>query len=906
MRHDLEQAADFRLEASCLLGHGLRQRVGVKLLPICSARGADARSPSDGAALPGRRGRSNRPPRGRIAARRRLLLLPSASAHPIPSGMALLSPAPRLVAVLGPTTTGKTHLSIERMLGHRSGMIGFPLRLLARENYARIVKLRGSRAVALITGEEKILPPNPSYFVCTVESMPLDRPVDFLAVDEIQLCADPERGHVFTARLLHARGLAETMFLGADTIKPLMRRLVPEFEHISRPRFSTLAYTGHKKVTRLPRRSAVVAFAVADVFSLAELIRRQRGGTAVVLGALSPRARNAQVGMFQAGEVDYLVATDAIGMGLNMDLDHVAFARIGKFDGRGPRRLTAAEIAQIAGRAGRHMSDGTFGTTAEQGPLAPEIVEAVENHRFDPLTRLNWRNTDLRFESIEALLKSLDQRPTRPGLVQAREADDHRALQALARNRGAVRLLWEVCQIPDFRKVMTESHTRLLALIYGHLAGPAERLPAPWIAAQMANLDRIDGDIDTLMARIAHIRTWTYITHRSDWVEGAAGWQERARGIEDRLSDALHERITQRFVDRRSAFLVRRLASDDELAASVSATGEVRVEGAFVGRLDGLHFVPDAIDGIEMRMVNAAANRVLRSAIAARARMLATDADAAFSLDSTGRVCWRGGVVGRLVAGERLLAPRVEAIAGDFVEGDVRDSVRRRLAAFVRAEIERRLAPLFALSALSLGGAARGLAYQLSDLLGSLPATTVAREVAALDRADRAAMSRSGVRFGAEMVYVEPLLRPDAMRLRALLWAVRQGRAPPPLPVARRLSKAFATDPSLPAAFYTACGFYVGGGLALRADRAEQLAASARRRARHGAFAADDRLLQLAGVDPPGLRRLLTSLGYRAVIDNGAESFVARPRRREAAPGGAAAAPRDGHPFAKLRELKLA
>ena len=334
--------------------------------------------------------------------------------------MAMFSPAPRLVAVLGPTNTGKTHLAIERMLGHKSGMIGFPLRLLARENYDRIVKLRGARAVALITGEEKILPPNPAYFVCTVESMPLDRPVDFLAVDEIQLCADPERGHVFTARLLHARGVFETMLLGADTIKPLMRRLVPEFEHTGRPRFSTLAYTGHKKVTRLPRRSAVVAFAVADVFSLAELIRRQRGGTAVVLGALSPRARNAQVGMFQAGEVDYLVATDAIGMGLNMDLDHVAFARIAKYDGRGPRRLTAAEIAQIAGRAGRHMSDGSFGTTAEQGPLDPEIVEAVETHRFDPLTRLNWRNPRLRFQSVEALLKSLDERPSLPGLVQSR------------------------------------------------------------------------------------------------------------------------------------------------------------------------------------------------------------------------------------------------------------------------------------------------------------------------------------------------------------------------------------------------------------------------------------------------------------------------------------------------------
>ncbi|MFZ3237392.1 MAG: helicase-related protein, partial [Stellaceae bacterium] len=596
----------------------------------------------------------------------------------------------------------------------------------------------------LITGEEKIIPPNPSYFVCTVESMPLDRPVDFLAVDEIQLCADPERGHVFTARLLQARGLSETMLLGADTIKPLMRRLVPEFEHISRPRFSTLAYTGHKKVTRLPRRSAVVAFAVADVFSLAELIRRQRGGTAVVLGALSPRARNAQVGMFQAGEVDYLVATDAIGMGLNMDLDHVAFARTAKFDGRGLRRLTAAELAQIAGRAGRHMSHGTFGTTAEEGPLDPELVEAVETHRFDPLTRLNWRNTRLRFHSVDALLKSLDERPSLPGLVQAREADDHRALQTLARHRevaelahhrGAVRLLWEVCQIPDFRKVMTESHTRLLAHIFGHLAGPDEKLPTEWIAGQMNNLDRTEGDIDSLMARIAHIRTWTYITHRGDWVEGATAWQEQARAIEDRLSDALHDRITQRFVDRRSAFLVRRLASDDELVASVSAAGEVRVEGAFVGRLDGLRFVPDAIDGIEMRLVNTAANRVLRSEIAERARRLAADADPAFAVDLGGALRWRGGVVGRLVAGERMLTARAEPRAGDFIEGDVREKIRQRLAAFVRTETERRLQPLFAIAALPLGAVGRGLAFQLADALGALPAGDGAHHVAALDPA---------------------------------------------------------------------------------------------------------------------------------------------------------------------------
>jgi len=610
--------------------------------------------------------------------------------------MAMLRSAPRLVAVLGPTNTGKTHLAIERMLDHQTGMIGFPLRLLARENYDRVVKLRGARAVALITGEEKILPPNPSYFVCTVESMPLDRPVEFLAVDEIQLCADRERGHVFTARLLHARGLSETIFLGADTIRPLMRRLVPDAEYISRPRFSTLTHTGHKKVTRLPPRSAVVAFAVADVFSLAELVRRQRGGTAIVLGALSPRARNAQVGMFQAGEVDYLVATDAIGMGLNMDLDHVAFARLSKFDGRGPRRLSAAEIGQIAGRAGRHMSDGTFGTTADEGTLDPEIVTAVEEHRFEPLTRLSWRNSQLRFNSVGALLQSLDERPHAPGLVQIRDADDHRSLQLLSRNAevsalttnpGAVRLLWEVCQIPDFRKVLSDSHARFLAHCFTHLAGPAERLPSQWVGAQMAQLDRLEGDIDTLMQRIAHIRTWTYITHRGDWLDNAADWQERARGIEDRLSDALHERITQRFVDRRSAFLVRHLASARELLASVDKEGGVAVEGTHVGRLDGFRFVPDAADAEAMRTLLTAANRVLRGEVATRARRLVAEADDAFSLDEEGRLFWHGGRVGRLAAGETALAPRIEVRGGDFLEGEAKERVRQRLQSFVKNEI---------------------------------------------------------------------------------------------------------------------------------------------------------------------------------------------------------------------------
>jgi ATP-dependent RNA helicase SUPV3L1/SUV3 len=830
--------------------------------------------------------------------------------------MATLRSAPRLVAVLGPTNTGKTHLAIERMLDHQSGMIGFPLRLLARENYDRVVKLRGKRAVALITGEEKILPPNPSYFVCTVESMPLDRPVEFLAVDEIQLCADPERGHVFTARLMHARGLSETMFLGADTIRPLMRRLLPQAEYIARPRFSTLSHTGHKKVTRLPRRSAVVAFSMADVFSLAELVRRQRGGTAVVMGALSPRARNAQVGMFQAGEVDYLVATDAIGMGLNMDLDHVAFARLAKFDGRGPRRLSPAEIGQIAGRAGRHMADGSFGTTADEGTLDPSIVAAVEEHRFEPLTRISWRNPRLRFDTLGALLHSLDEPPPSRGLIQVRDADDHRALQVLSRNPevtglaahpAAVRLLWEVCQIPDFRKVMSDSHARFLAHCFVHLAGPAGRLPGAWVGAQMAQLDRLDGDIDTLMARIAHIRTWTYITHRGEWIEAAPEWQDRARAIEDRLSDALHERITQRFVDRRSAFLVRRLAGEDELLAFVDKAGAVHVEGAYVGRLQGFRFVPDAAaDAEATRTLLTAANRVLRGEVAARARRLAGEDDAAFAIDPAGILLWHGGAVGRLSAGEAVLAPRVEVKAGDYLDGEARERVRHRLQTYVRSEIERRLAPLFAAQALPLGGAGRAVAFQLADALGCVSAEAVATALKALAAADRRALGRLGIRFGTESVYVEPLLGVEAVRFCALLWAVHHGRAVPPVPGARGRGKAITVDPLLPVSFYAATGRLVVVSLAVRPDRLERLAAAARARARAGHFAADPELAALAGVAPADLRGLLLALGFRAVIAGGEELFVARPGRRRARPGHPRQNSVESHPFAKLKELKLA
>ncbi len=824
--------------------------------------------------------------------------------------MGVFTPVPRVLAVLGPTNTGKTHLAIERMLGHRTGMIGFPLRLLARENYDRIANLKGTGKVALITGEEKIIPPNPAYFVCTVESMPLDRAVDFLAVDEIQLCGDPERGHVFTNRLLHARGTSETMFLGAETIKPLLRRLVPEAEYIARPRFSTLSYSGPKKITRLPPRSAVVAFAVADVFALAELMRRQRGGTAVVLGALSPRARNAQVGLFQSGEVDYLVATDAIGMGLNMDLDHVAFARLAKFDGRGPRRLSAAEIAQIAGRAGRHMSDGTFGTTTELGPLDPTVVEAVENHRFDPLPHLFWRNGRLDYRSLGGLLKSLEARPHLPGLIPAREADDHAALAVLAKipdiaaaasHPAAVRLLWDVCQIPDFRKVMTETHTRLLAQIYRHLAGRQERLPTDWVAAQVNRLDRTDGDIDTLMARIAHIRTWTYIAHRPDWLDASATWQERARAIEDKLSDALHDRITQRFVDRRSAFLVRQLASAQELLASVSRDGEVKVEGHPVGRLKGFRFVPDAAaDSEAARTLLTAAHRVLRTEIERRVRGLAAAPDSEFALLPDGVLTWRGGAVGRLAAGERAIEPRVEALYSDFLDGQLRETVRRRLVLFWRFLLHRRFEALMRVRRAELKGAARGLVFQLCEALGALPAAEVAAQRAALDAADRRALARLGIRLGTETVYLSGLFRRDAASLAALLWAVKNGQTVPRVPQ----GVAAPRDSAIAEEAYIAMGYRVLGTRVLRADKVEQLAASARRLSRQGPFGPTPALAALAGAPCDALPSMLTSLSFRAVHDgNGVTFHARRPAKKRPAPP---RTPEADSPFAKLAALRVA
>jgi len=825
------------------------------------------------------------------------------------------------IAVLGPTNTGKTHLAIERMLGHRTGMIGFPLRLLARENYDRIVRLKGEKAVALVTGEEKIVPAHPSYWVCTVEAMPLDRSVEFMAVDEIQVAADPDRGHVFTDRLLYARGNEETMLLGAETIRPLLRKLVAGVEFVTRPRFSHLTYTGQRKLTRLPPRSAVVAFSVQEVYALAEQMRRQRGGTAVVLGALSPRTRNAQVAMYQAGEVDYLVATDAIGMGLNMDVSHVAFSSLVKFDGWSPRRLYPAELAQIAGRAGRYMSDGTFGATGELGPLDPELVEAIEEHRFEPLKTLYWRNVDLDFRSIDNLLRSLEAPPPAPFLRRAREAEDVQALTTLARDpdvaplahaAAALRTLWEVCQIPDFRKILSDAHVRLLKRIFLHLIGPAARLPEDWVASQLAALDRPDGDIDALVQRISFVRTWTFISHRAEWLPNAAHWQERARNIEDRLSDALHARLTQRFVDKRAATLQRHRRAGTELLGAVTRTGQVLVEGEAVGQIDGFRFTPiETGSPDEAKALMSAALRALRSEMPARVKRALEEPDVNFALRADGRVVWNASPIAYLAPGEHPLTPRALLMPTDLIEPQTREILRRNIAARVERQIRARLQPLYALEEAPLTGAARGLAFQLKERLGVVPRTPVRPQLDALDAAARATLKRHGVCTGVDAVYLPALLKPDAIALKTLLWAVHHDMvdlvsAPSPGRISIKL------DPAVPLAFYEAIGYRVFGHVAVRADRLDRLSLEARRRSRHGPFEPDAKILSLVGCPKDDLVPILATLGFRAEEGEGALRFVESrrakgnrwPKRRQRS---AKRLEREdaSSPFAKLKDWNL-
>jgi ATP-dependent RNA helicase SUPV3L1/SUV3 len=837
--------------------------------------------------------------------------------------MAPRSDAP-VRAILGPTNTGKTHLAIERMCGHSSGVIGFPLRLLAREVYDRVVAMKGEKQVALLTGEERIVPPTARYFLCTAESMPVSggdshhdsdfhRDFAFAAIDEAQLGVDPERGHVFTDRMLRARGREETLILGSDTLRPVIRDLLPEAEIVSRPRFSTLSYAGSVKLSRLPPRSAVVAFSAEQVYALAEMLRRFKGGAAVVMGALSPATRNAQVAMFQRGEVDYLVATDAIGMGLNMDVTHVAFAGLEKFDGRRDRRLTISEMAQIAGRAGRHQKDGTFGTlglSEDSGGFSEMEIEAIEEHRFRPLDSVYWRNSDLDFSDVRALIASLETKSDDPVLRSAPEAIDLAVLKhvaedpAIAARKGVqTRRLWAVCGLPDFRKVGPMHHSRMVRRLFSYI-GEGGHVPHEWFAAEVARLDNMSGDIEALADRLAGIRSWAYIAHRSDWLKEPAKWAERTREVEARLSDALHERLTQRFVDRRTAVLVRDIGARgaDALPVTVAADGEVSVGPEPIGHLTGFEFRVDPSARLaDKRLLLAAAERRLGEELERRANALieAPDETFALAIEEGGgvAVAWGNHVLARLAPGRSLLEPALRtARALDRLSAHTRAGLRERLERWLEAQVGRHLRPLEQLAAAATDPATspgvRALAAMLADAGGVLPRKSALSAIAHLEQADRRSLHKLRVRLGPLDVFVPALLKPAAQQWRAALLAVRQGGAMPRLAPSGAATLGADADPRGAQLAYRRAG-----RTWVRIDLADRLASHARKvRSAGGQDPVDAALTTSIGLDEGAIRQLMADIGFA----RSGETWKWRGRRgpredRRTTPS---------HAFAELAKLK--
>ncbi|MEO5323881.1 helicase-related protein [Mesorhizobium sp. CC13] len=798
-----------------------------------------------------------------------------------------------VTAVLGPTNTGKTHLAIERMISHESGVIGLPLRLLAREVYGRICEKVGAHKVALITGEEKIQPAGARYSVCTVEAMPRQTDAAFVAIDEVQLAGDLERGHIFTDRILHLRGRQETLLLGAGTMQGILQKLLKGVSVVTRPRLSHLAYAGSKKLTRLPRRSAIVAFSADEVYGIAELIRRQQGGAAVVLGALSPRTRNAQVALFQSGDVDYLIATDAIGMGLNLDVDHVAFAQNRKFDGYQYRQLTAAELGQIAGRAGRHLRDGTFGVTGQVDPLDEELVEKIEGHDFEPVKVLQWRTATFDFSSLDALKRSIDTAAPVEGLTRALPAVDAQALEHLSRdpairslatNRERVALLWEACALPDYRKIAPAQHADLIASMYDDLVRRGH-VDEAYMAEQVRRADSTEGDIDTLSHRIAQIRTWTFVSNRPGWLADPAHWQEKTRDIEDRLSDALHERLTKRFVDRRTSVLMRRLRENTMLEAEISLSGTVLVEGHHVGELQGFRFTADqSAGGEDAKAVRTAAQKALATEFETRAERFAASPNGDIALGSDGVLRWIGAPIGTLVEGEDPLKPRVVLLADEQLTGPARDKVAARAERFVNFQVELLLKPLVDLkSAEQLSGIGRGIAFRLVENFGLINRRDIAEDVKSLDQEGRAALRRLGVRFGAYHVFVPALIKPAPAGLVTLLWALKnEGKDKPGFgDVVHALAAgrtSVVIDQAFDKAFYRLAGFRNLGRRAVRVDILERLADLIRPALawRQGAGARPDgaydgssfivtpQMMSILGATGDDMEEILKGLGYRA------------------------------------------
>ncbi len=687
----------------------------------------------------------------------------------------------KITAVLGPTNTGKTFLAIETMLSFDSGMIGFPLRLLAREVYDKITKKIDSNKVALITGEEKIMPTNAKYYLCTVESMPIDKKLEFVGIDEIQMCSDHERGHIFTDRLLNLRGEKLTMFMGSNTIRNIISKLDEDIEFINKKRLSKLTYAGHKKISRIERKSAIIAFSAEDVYAIAELIRRQKGGAAIVMGSLSPKTRNAQVQLYQSGDVDYLVATDAIGMGINMDLENVYFSNLKKYDGKKLRNLNLSEVGQISGRAGRHLSDGTFGITGECKEINSEEVELLENHKFEEINSLFWRNSNLDFTNQTNLLKSLEERPSKNWLRRIHECEDEKVLKFLLKENSKIaennkenelKLLWECCQIPDFVKKIYGHHIEVVAKVFKFLCSGNGKVSNNYLKQQLSNLDKMDGNIDSITNRIANVRTWSYVSNKSYWVENQDYWIERTKSLEDKLSERLHEELTKSFIDKRASVLARGLKQDLTFETKIVDQKKVMINNQFIGKLKGLKFELDhkigALDTDIKSLKKAARHNVGPEIINRINQIIKTKA---IELKDDQKIYWQDFPIGYLIPGKSYLDPGINLIIDDMIDNEEKNKLFNFLKIWICDKINIELESLINLKNIkNQNSSIRALAYQLYESNGVLVRENLSNLVQKLLQEERKILRNLGVKFGRYHIFLFKLFKPSAVRLRILLW----------------------------------------------------------------------------------------------------------------------------------------
>ena len=795
----------------------------------------------------------------------------------------------QILAILGPTNTGKTFLAIERMLEYGNGVIGFPLRLLAREVYDKIVLKIGYERVALVTGEEKIIPPKADYYLCTVESMPQDINFEFAAIDEIQMCADPERGHIFTDRLMNYRGDKQTMFLGSDTIKKLLTKLVPETEFIYRERLSKLTYSGYKKISRIKPRSAIIAFSVDDVYALAEFVRRQKGGAAVVMGSLSPKTRNSQVEIYQSGDVDFLIATDAIGMGINMDIDNVYFSGLKKYDGKKIRDLRDSEIGQISGRAGRYMNDGSFGTTGDCERLTDEQIDKVENHKFDDVLNIFWRNSNLDFTSSQNLIQSLSVRPPQDNLQRNKDLIDETTFRFLVsektnlnfnNHQHFVKLLWECCQIPDFTKSSYNEHTDIIYKVFSFLSSDKGKITNDWMKQQLSNLNNYEGNIDSLANRISYIRTWSYVSNKSNWVENADYWIAKTKDIEDRLSEKLHEELSKSFVDKRISVLSRGLKQDIELNTKIIDTNKIYINEHYIGKINGLKIELDYSStnlDTDIKSLKKAARSGAQQELKNRIEKIINHQEL-LELKEDLKIYWQDSKIAEIKPGKNYLNPVIKLFIDDTLEDNDFSSLKLTIENWIEKEKQKHLSDLISIEKAYLKNSlARGLAYQLFENNGVLNRETASNMIKNLNKEERYELRKKGIKIGKYHIYQPRMIRPNAIKFKTILWKCFNSTKEMSYPnFGINFLKNFKNKNRN---FLRICGFETFGNFIIRVDILERLFIEIINRSKDYKFKLDSKILNLLGCTKDDFTNFIKLIGYKVINEGNEPEFKYLPKK---------------------------